>query len=122
VKKFAGEQAAGSVLHEQMIDGVVAEPVGNGLAAHDAGADGVGAVGLNVLDVGEMDAVFVAEREIGEQIFESVDATLGEEFGALRANALDHAHFGCEGQSHQSFFIPLPTEWMAPERRRRKSN
>src|SRR5579863_10038829 len=88
-----------------MIDGVVGEFVGNGLAAHDASADGVDAVGLDVFDVGEMDAVFVAEREIREQIFKGIDAALGEEFGTLRADAFDHADFGGEGERHQHFFI-----------------
>ena len=88
-----------------MIDGVVGEFVGDGLAAHDAGADGVDAVGLDVFYVGEMDAVFVAEGEIGEEILEGVDAALGEEFGALGADAFDHADFGGEAESHQHLFI-----------------
>ena len=105
VKKFAGEEAAGGVLDEEMVDSVVDELAADGLAAHDAGANGVDAVGLDVLDVGEMDAVFVAEGEVAEQVFESVDAALGEEFGALRADAFDHANFGGKGQSHELFFI-----------------
>ena len=100
VKKFAGEQAAGGVLYEQMIDGVVCEFVRDGLAAHDARANGVGAVGLDVFDIGKMDAVFVAERQVGEQVFERVNAALGEKFGALRADAFDHAHFGGETECH----------------------
>jgi len=100
MKKFAGEEAAGGVLHEQMIDGVVGEFVGDGLAAHDFGTNGVDAVGLDVFDIREMDAVFVAEGEIGEEILEGVDAALGEKFGALRADAFDHADFGGEGESH----------------------
>ncbi len=47
-----------------------------------------------------MDAVLVAEGQVGEQVFESVDAALGEKFSALRADALDHAHFGCETHCH----------------------
>ena len=45
VKKFAGEQAAGGVLDEEMIDRVVDELVGDGLAAHDARANGVAPLG-----------------------------------------------------------------------------
>ncbi len=110
VKKFAREEAAGGVLHEKMVDGVVGEFVGDGLAAHDARADRVDAVGLDVFYVGEMDAVFVAEGEIGEEILEGVDAALGEEFGALRADAFDHANFGGEAESHEHFFISFPGE------------
>ena len=51
VKKFAREEATGSILHEQMINGVRAELVGDGLAAHYAGANGVRVVGLDVLDI-----------------------------------------------------------------------
>ena len=100
VKKFAGEKAAGSVLHKQMINGVRAELIGDGLTAHYAGANGVRAVGLDVLDIGKMNAILVTERQIGEQILERADAALGEELGALRADALDHAHIGCQAQSH----------------------
>jgi hypothetical protein len=47
-----------------------------------------------------MDAVFVAKREIAEKILERVDAALGEEFGALRADPFDHADFGAEIHRH----------------------
>src|SRR6266446_7342615 len=60
VKKLAGK-LAGGILHEEMIDGVAPAHGADGLAAHDASADGVDAVGLNVAHVGEMDAIFVAE-------------------------------------------------------------
>src|SRR5260370_9041293 len=101
VEKFAGERAAGIVLHEQVIDGVAAAAhAADGLAAHHAGANGVGAVGPDVLHLGKMDAVFVAKREVAEQVLERVDAALREEFGALRADALDHAYFGAEVHSH----------------------
>jgi len=72
----------------------VAAHAAHGLAAHDLYADGVDAVGLNVFYVRKMNAVFVAKRKIGEQVFEGVDAAAGEEFGALGADALDHANFG----------------------------
>ncbi len=47
-----------------------------------------------------MDAVFVAERQIAEEILERVDAALREEFGALRTNAFDHTNFGAEVHRH----------------------
>ena len=93
VKKFAGERA-GIVLNEKMVDGVAAVHAANGLAAHDAGANGVDIVGLDVFDPGEVEAIFVAKRKIVEEIVESVDAALGEEFGALRPYTFDHANFG----------------------------
>ncbi len=55
VKEFAGEEAC-RILHQQMVNGVAAARCAHGLAAHHARADGVNAVGLNVLDVAEMDA------------------------------------------------------------------
>src|SRR2546429_1222158 len=78
VKKLAGEQAAGFVLHEQMIDGVAAAHAADGLAAQDAGANGVDTVRLDVLDFGKMDAIFVAKRQVAEQVVEGVDAALRE--------------------------------------------
>src|SRR6266404_3291019 len=102
VKKFAGEQAAGVVLDEEMIDGVTtAAHAADGLAAHDAGANGVDAVGLDVFHFGKMDAVFVAEWQVAEEILKSVDAALRKEFGALRADAFDHADFGAEVHRHR---------------------
>jgi putative heme iron utilization protein len=41
-----------------------------------------------------MNAVFVAKRQVMKKIFEGVDAALGKELGALRADAFDHADFG----------------------------
>ena len=101
VKEFAGERAAGVVLNEEMIDGVAAAAhAADGLAAHDTRANGVSAVGLDIFYFGKMNAVFVTKREIAEQIFERVDTALGEEFGALRADAFDHADFGAEVHGH----------------------
>jgi hypothetical protein len=100
VKEFAGEESAGGVLYEEMIDGVVVVLVGDGLAAHDTDADGVSAPGLDVLNMGEMDAVFVAERKVGEEVLESMDTALGEELGALGADAFYHADCGCQGENH----------------------
>src|SRR6266851_7051524 len=47
-----------------------------------------------------MDAVFVTKGQIAEELLERVDAALREEFGALRADAFDHADFGAEGDRH----------------------
>src|SRR5208282_5511675 len=98
--KFAGEQAAGSVLHKEMVDSVVGVLVGDGLAAHDSCTEGVGAGGLDVFNVGEMDAIFVAEGQIGEEVLESVDAAFGEKLGTLGPDAFDHADFGGEAEGH----------------------
>src|SRR5229473_7097308 len=101
MEKFDGEKTAGVVLDEQMIDGVAAAAhAADGLAAHHARANGVGAVGLDIFHLGEMNAIFVAKRQVAEKILESVDAALREEFGALRANAFDHADFGAEVHRH----------------------
>src|SRR6202034_957198 len=74
----------------------------DGLAAHYLGADGVNAVWLDVLDIRKMNAVFIAERQIRQQISQRVEAALGQQFGALWADALDHAHFGGEGKRRHS--------------------
>ncbi len=101
VEKFAGERAAGFVLDKQMIDGIAAAThAADGLAAHHARTNGVSAVGLDVLYFGKMDTVFVAKGEIAEEILERVDASLGEQFSALRADAFDHANFGAEVHGH----------------------
>ena len=101
VKEFTGERAAGFVLNEEMIDGVAAAAhAADGLTAHYARTNGVGAVGLDVFHFRKMDAVFVAKGEIAEQILERVDAALGEEFGTLRADAFDHADFGAKVHRH----------------------
>src|SRR5580704_12915820 len=51
VKKFARKQAAGGVLYEQMIDSVIGEFIGDGLAAHHARANRVCAGRLDVFDI-----------------------------------------------------------------------
>ena len=94
-EEFDGELAAG-VANEHVKDGVASAHGADGLAAHDLHANGVDAVGLDVFYVGEMDAVFVAEGQIIQKVFEGEDAALGEQFGSLGANALDHADFGGE--------------------------
>jgi len=100
VKKFDGKQATGFVLDEQMIDGIAAAHGADSLATHHASANGVNAVRLDVFHSGKMDAVFVAKRQVAEEILKRVDAALREEFGALRANAFDHAYFGAEVHRH----------------------
>jgi hypothetical protein len=57
-----------------------------------------------------MDAVFVAERQIAEQIFEGIDAALGEKLRALRADPFDHADFAGQAECHRYFFISFPLE------------
>ena len=95
VKKFDGELAAG-VANQHVKDGIASAHGANGLAAHDLHANGVDTVGLDVFYVGEMDAVFVAEGQVIQKVFEGEDAALGEQLGALGADAFDHADFGGE--------------------------
>src|SRR5713226_3572041 len=100
MKKFAREETTGIVLHEEMVDGSATTHGAKGLAAHYARTDGVRSVGLNFFHFGKMDAVFVAEGQVAEQILERVDSALGQQLRALRANAFDHAHFGVEAHHH----------------------
>ncbi len=100
VEKLAGE-LAGGILNQKMVDRVASAHGAQGLAAHDAGANGVDAVGLDVFDIGEMDAVFIAERQVEKKVVQRVDAALGQEFGTLGADAFDHADFGGQGERHR---------------------
>lgn len=94
-------------MNEKMIDGVASIHAANGLATHDLSTKGIGVVGLNILDFGEVDAVFVAERKIVEEVFEREDAAFGKQLGALRTDSLEHANFGLETDGHVSSFISL---------------
>src|SRR5579871_2257961 len=92
-----------------MVDSDVGAFVRDGLAAHNARANGVNVVGLEIADLREMDAVFVAEGQIREKVLNGVDAAFGEEFGALRADSFDHANFGGERKGHSVVYIILST-------------
>jgi len=94
VKKFAGEGETGFVLYEQVVDGVASAHAAHGGTAGYAHPQSIDITRANILDEGKVNAVFVAEREIAEQVFESVDAALGEELGALRADSFEHTHVG----------------------------
>jgi len=109
VKKLTGE-LAGGILHEKMVDGVAPAHGAHGLSAHDPGADRVNALRLDILDVGEVDAVFVAEGEIVQEIVEYKDTALGKEFGALRADAFDHADFSGQGEGHRCVIYTIEGE------------
>ncbi len=93
VEKFAGERAS-VVLDEKMIDGVASTHAADSLTASDADAQREDIVGANIFDLGKVQTVFVAEREIAEEIFEGVDTALGEKLGALRAYTFDHLDVG----------------------------
>ena len=122
MKKLAGKLATSFVLYKQVVNGVAAEAhVSNGLAAHDPRSNRVGAVRLNVLDLRKMDAVFVTKRKVAEQIFERMNTALREQFGALRADALDHAHFGAEAHRHGLLFISLRAKQLRQARNLRRS-
>src|SRR2546430_1417698 len=88
VKEFAG-QGTGFVLNKQVVDRVATTHGADGLAAGHRDAQGVNRVGPNVFNLGKLDAVFITKRQIPEQILQSVDTTLGEQLGTLRANALN---------------------------------
>src|SRR5215813_12667262 len=100
VKKLAG-QGACLVLHKQVIDSVAAAHSADGLAAHDGDAQREDSVWPDVLYMGKLDAVFIAKGQIGEQIFQGMDAALGEQLGALGADALDHLHRRLQSACHK---------------------
>ena len=51
-----------------------------------------------------MDAIFVTKRQVAEKVFERVNAALGEEFGALRADSFQHAYVGLQAFGHRGFY------------------
>jgi hypothetical protein len=103
MKKFARERA-GIVLHQQMIDGVATAHTANGLAAGDAYAQSENIVGAHIFDLRKVETVFVSERQVAKEIFECVDATFGEELGALRAYTFDHLDIGVQAIGHKGSY------------------
>jgi hypothetical protein len=59
-----------------------------------------------------VDAIFVTERQIVEEIVDRVDAAFCEELGAVGADAFDHADFGGQGEGHRWFIYII--EAMGP--------
>src|SRR6266849_11211505 len=112
MKKFAGEEA-GRILNEQMVNGVAAARCAHGLAAHHPRANGVDAVGLDVLYVAEMDAIFITEGQVKEQVLEGKDPTLGEQFRALRTYTFNHANFGGKSEGHRQVIYTIEEEKLA---------
>jgi hypothetical protein len=100
VEKFAGERTA-VVLHEKMIDGIASTHAANSLTAGDADAQSENIVGANISNLRKVKAVFVSERQVAKEIFECVDATFGEELGALRTYTFDHLHVSLQAVSHK---------------------
>jgi hypothetical protein len=107
MKEFARKRAC-VVLHEQVVNGVSATHAAHSGPAGDAHTQSKNMVRADIFDLGEADAVFVAKREIAEQVFEGVNAALGQEFGALRANTFDHADIGLQAIMHKGFYIISP--------------
>src|SRR6478736_3992346 len=95
-----------------MINGVTTAHAADGRAAGNARAQGVSAVRTNVFDLRKVDAVFIAKRQVTQQVFERVDAALGKEFRSLRTDAFEHSHFGFEAFGHTRF---ISLAWIKPE-------
>ena len=62
--------------------------------AADFADDGGHGVGLQVGDGLDVEAVFVAEGEVIQEVFNSVDLSFGEVGGDVRADSLDELHGG----------------------------
>jgi hypothetical protein len=77
----------------------------DGLPAHHPRANGIYVVRLQFVNFGKLNTVFVAERQVGEQVFESVNPALRQEFRALRTHALDHAHFSIQAVGHLVVYL-----------------
>jgi hypothetical protein len=99
-----------------MVDGVAAAHAANRLSAGNAHAQREDIVGADILDLRKVDTVFVAEREIAKEVFEGVNAALGEEFGALWADTFDHLDIGLQAVSHKGSYSQKRWEvqnWLA---------
>ena len=79
VKKFAGERAR-LVAHEQVIDAAARARVADQAAAQDLRANGVDLSRRDLANFCEVDAVFVAEGQIAEQVFKRPQPALAREF------------------------------------------
>ena len=66
VKKFAEQRATAGVSHEEVIDGPASAAVTHQAAIGDFGLQRVGAAGLDFAQRREMNAVFIAKRQITE--------------------------------------------------------
>jgi hypothetical protein len=51
-----------------------------------------------------MKTVFVSERQIVKEILKSMDAALGQQFGALRADSFDHVDIGLQTVGHRDCY------------------
>jgi hypothetical protein len=100
VKKFARKRT-GVVLDEKMIDGIASTLAANSLTAGDADFEREDIVGANISNLRKVKAVFVSERQVSKEIFKSVDAAFGKEFGTLRAHTFDHLDVGLQAIGHK---------------------
>jgi len=77
-----------------MINGTPAAAIAHQATIGHFSLQRVGAAGLNFAQRGEVNAIFVAKREIAEQILNRADPALGQQLSALRADALQVQHRG----------------------------
>ena len=98
-------EGAGRILHEQVIDRTVPAHIADRAAAGDPRPHGIYAAGLDLSDRGEADAVLVAERQIGQQVFDRAYAAFGQRRGALRAHPFEVAYVVSEQDGHRGPFI-----------------
>ena len=93
MKKFAG-QNAGRILHQQVIDGSMTAGKSREAAIGDRALHGVRRSRNDLGDVAEMGAIFIAKRQIPEQIAYSVNAAACQDGSAMRANAFQIRYVG----------------------------
>ena len=95
-------QHAGGVTHHQVIDRVAAPRKTHQTAADHFGLHGVRAAGREFADAGEAQAVFIAERQVAQQVLDRADLTLGQQRRALRSHALQVHDLVGEALLHES--------------------
>ncbi len=98
VKKFAVQQAR-RITHQEVINGAAPARKACDAGIDDKSLKGVDGARQDFRDRSEMDAVFVAKRQVTEEIAHGMEAARGQGRGALRSHALQVFDFGgiCEG-------------------------
>ena len=101
VKEFA-RQRAGFVAHQQVIDRAPSSRVTNQPGIGHHALHRVRFTRHDLANLAEVDAVFVAKRQVAEQIADAVNPARFQQGGALRPNAFQVFDFRAGAQVHRT--------------------
>ena len=105
VEEFAGERTR-FIADFEVVHPALRSRIPDQAAPVYPSANGVDAARSDVTNFGEVNPVFVAERQIPQQVFKCAQPALGENFRAARAHARQVQEFGCRSHGH-FFLIPF---------------